>query len=382
MEALGQLTGGVAHDFNNILTVILGTAEMALESIDRGALRSGEDARPPLQQIRKAAERAAALTRQLLAFSRDQARDQEVLDPNRMIADLEPMLRRLIGEHIVLETSFGDETGQVRVDAGQLEQVLLNLVLNARDAMPGGGRLVIESGAVNLGPDYVARHQDARPGPHVMIRVRDTGCGMSREMLERIFDPFFTTKPRGQGTGLGLATVRRIVSRAGGHIVVASEPGSGTTFGICLPVVRGVAGPEVREGEASAPRRSETVLVCEDDEMLRDLTRQVLEAAGYGVLTAANGAHALQVAGSHSGPIHLLLTDAVMPETGGAELTRVLGRQRPGLRVLYMSGYGPQLLERQGLADGAELLEKPFSAAMLLARVRAVLERKPPAEGA
>jgi len=376
MEALGQLAGGVAHDFNNILTAILGNAEMLLERLRRGQAET-----PPermvaaLGQIQLAGERGAGLTRQLLAFSRKQVRRLELLDPNRVVGDMQRMLRRLIGEHIELETRLAPDIRLIRADVGQVEQVLLNLALNARDAMPQGGKLVIETANVSLGAHELAGHVDEPPGDYVTIRVRDTGCGMSRDTLGHIFEPFFTTKAIGKGTGLGLATVYGIVKQTGGLINVHSEPGRGSSFSVFFPAVEGREVPAQKPALGTELRGDETVLVCEDEEMVRALACEILRSNGYDVLTAADGEQALQLAERHPGEIQLLVTDTIMPGMSGIELARELSRRRSGLRVLLVSGYAPDEFTHQASAAGnLNLLQKPFSSTLLLRRVRQILD--------
>lgn len=375
MEAVGQLAGGVAHDFNNILTSILGNAELALNRLRKQLPAEGR-VLEEVQQIERSAERAAALTRQLLAFSRRQVARPQVLDLNGILANLEAMIRRLIAENIVLELCCAAEPARVEADVTQLEQVILNLVVNARDAMPGGGTLTIETSLVTLDEEYREHHAEARLGPHVLLAVSDTGCGMDAVTKERIFEPFFTTKPVGEGTGLGLATVYGIVKQSGGHVMVYSEPERGSTFRIYLPASQ-ISGPAA----AVAPQTpatvagTETLLVCEDDEMVRRLTAQMLTGAGYTVLSAADGAQAVHVASTYTGPIHLLVTDVIMPDINGRKLAETLQATRPQLQTLYMSGYTANVIAHHGVLDpGIHLLEKPFSRTALLQAVRRVLD--------
>ncbi len=373
MEAVGRLAGGVAHDFNNLLTVISGYSDMLL-----GSLRKEDPLWTIMEQINNAAERAAALTRQLLAFSRKQVLKPVVLDLNSLFGDMEKMLRRLIGEDIELSFCPDPELARVLADAGQLEQVLMNLIVNARDAMPRGGNLTIETHNVTLSADYVAGHPEARPGPHVMLAVSDTGSGMDAATQARIFEPFFTTKGSDKGTGLGLAMVYGIVKQSGGHIQVYSEPGVGTTFKIYLP--RHKNGMPLRKSEAGlAPPRlgTETVLLVEDDDSVRRLTRTILENQGYTVLEAKNGGEALLLCEQHPGDIHLLISDVVMPGMSGPQLVERLLRLRPSLRFLYVSGYTDDAIVHHGMLDPeTPFLQKPFSAEGLARMVREVLESR------
>ena len=370
METVGRLAGGVAHDFNNLLTVINGTADLALAD-----LREGDPLRADLQEIHRAGERAASLTRQLLAFSRRQIIKSEVLNLNAVIADMQSMLRRLIGEDIELAFVPGQNVGSVRADRGQIEQVVANLAVNARDAMPDGGRLILETRDVELDEVHAAEHPSVQPGPHVMLAISDTGIGMDEATRTRIFEPFFTTKGEGKGTGLGLSTVYGIVKQSGGSIWVYSELGRGTTFKIYLPRVQEVA----REGRAARPATmvtgTETILVVEDDGALRDLARRILRTAGYTVLTASNGGEALLLLEGHDGPVHLMLTDVVMPGMSGRELAARLADIRPQMKVLYTSGYTDDTILRHGvLNEAVHFIQKPYATAELRRKVREVLE--------
>ncbi len=369
MEAIGQLAGGVAHDFNNLLTVILGFAELLRED-----LASNDPALEGVSEIRKAADRATSLTQQLLAFSRRQILQPTVLNVNAVVTSAGEMLRRLIPATIALKICPGDHLRHVRADVTQLEQVLLNLVVNARDAMPHGGTLTIETTNVTLDEVFARRHGVApvAPGPFVMIAVSDTGVGMDSETQKRIFEPFFTTKPAGRGTGLGLATVFGIVKQSDGFVWVYSEEGKGTTFKVYLPAVDTV--PQVRD-ESSAhpeagPRGEETVLLAEDEESVRLLARTLLERCGYRVLDAATPAIAEHVSAHETGPIHLLVTDIVMPGSSGPELFARIAGLRPALRVLYMSGYADGAV----IELGAPFIQKPFSAMGFTRKVREVLD--------
>jgi len=369
MEAIGRLAGGIAHDFNNLLGVIIGYGDLLLRRIDEPSLR------PKLEQMVKAGERASVLTRQLLAFSRKQVLEPRVLDLNALVTEMDTMLRRLIGEDIQLVTVVAAALGRVRADPGQLEQVLMNVVVNARDAMPTGGRLTVETANVGLDPPYAAEHPGVRPGPHVMLAVSDTGVGMDPETRRRAFEPFFTTKPAGQGTGLGLATVYGIVRQSGGHIEVYSELGQGTSFKIYLPRVDEEAGATTAVPTAPPARGAETVLLVEDEDALREIASRILEEHGYTVLEARSGPAALELADKHPGPIHVLVTDVVMPQMPGRELAEQLAIRRPSLRVLFMSGYTEQAVLRHGvLSEGTAFLQKPFGPDSFLSKVRQVLD--------
>ncbi len=370
MEAVGRLAGGVAHDFNNLLQVILGTSELLEARVaPTGPVRAG------LDDIRRAAERAAGLTRQLLAYSRRQVLEPRVTDPNRLVAETERLLRRLIGEDIALEVRLAPDAGRVLVDPGQLQQVLLNLAVNARDAMPRGGTLTLETANLELDEAYTREHPGASPGPHVMIAVTDTGTGMDAATRERLFEPFFTTKETGKGTGLGLATAYGIVKQSGGSIYVYSEPGRGATFKVYLPRVD--AAPGVVAGPAPAephPAAGVTVLLAEDDELVRASVGAMLRHVGYSVLEAEHGAAALAVARAHPGPIALLVTDVVMPGMGGPALAEALAAERPETKVLFVSGYTTNAIVHHGVLDpGVAFLQKPFTHRDLLAKIRQVL---------
>ena len=371
MDAVGRLAGGVAHDFNNLLTVINGYSALLLERLPPGDL-----SRDLLEEIHKAGERSAGLTRQLLAFSRQQVLAPKSLDLNAVVADTERLLRRVIGEDVRLATALAPGLGTVRADPGQLEQVLMNLAVNARDAMPTGGRLTIETRNVDLDDAYARTHPDARPGPHVLLAVSDTGCGMTDQVMARIFEPFFTTKGPGKGTGLGLATVYGIVKQSGGHVGVYSEVGQGTTFKVYLPRVESAATAQDGRPRQQTPRwGAETVLVVEDEDGVRALTRRVLTGCGYTVLEAADGDEAVWVAAGHPGPIHLLITDVVMPGDGGQAVAERVREHHPEARVLYVSGYTDDAVVRHGiLHEHANFLQKPFSPVLLSHKVRDVLD--------
>ena len=378
MDAIGRLAGGVAHDFNNLLTVILGRTDIILRQ-----LKTEDPIRRGIELIQRTAGRAAELTRQLLAFSRKQVLEAVVLDLGAVTVDMKEMLARLIGEDIALVTTIAPGLGRVKADRGQIEQVVMNLAVNARDAMPKGGHLIVETDNVELDDEYVRRHMGARPGPYVMLAVSDTGVGMAREHQRHIFEPFFTTKEQGKGTGLGLATVYGIVKQSGGYIEVDSEPGRGTTFRIYLPRVDAAESAADRAARPAAPAGgTETILLVEDEEGVRELARDILRASGYTVLEARNGPEALLLGERHQGPLDLLLTDVVMPRMSGRELAERMGPLRPDLSVLYMSGYTDDAVIRHGVlgADTA-FLQKPFTPAALVQRVRETLDlaRREPA---
>jgi signal transduction histidine kinase/CheY-like chemotaxis protein len=370
MEAIGQLAGGIAHDFNNLLGIIIGYSQLFEEQLDEK-----HPLKPKVAQIQKAGERAAALTRQLLAFSRQQVLEPKVLDLNAVVADMSKMLHRLIGEDIDLVTVPAPDLGHVKADQGQMEQVIMNLAVNARDAMPQGGKLTITTANADLDDVYVRQHLAGAPGPYVVLQVSDTGCGMDRDTQARIFEPFFTTKESGKGTGLGLSTVYGVVKQSEGYIWVYSEPGQGTTFKIYLPRVDQPETPaEPVSGVRKDARGTETILVVEDAQALRELTRELLESAGYTVLEASDGAEALRIAKEHHGPIHLLLTDVVMPGMDGRALAESMVVSHPDLKVLYVSGYTDDAILRHGIFDSKiTLLQKPFRREDLTRKVRDVL---------
>ena len=372
MEAVGRLAGGVAHDFNNALGVITGYSELL-----QLALPEGETLRKQAEEIQKAGRRAASLTRQLLAFSRKQTIQPVVLDLNSIVTDIEKMLRRLIGEDIDLVIVGDPELKRVKADRGQIEQVLMNLAVNARDAMPQGGKLLIETSNAELDESYVRQHSYAKAGRYVKLATSDNGCGMSAETRSHIFEPFFTTKELGKGTGLGLSTVYGIVKQSEGYIWVSSEVGKGTTFEIYLPQVEAAADPIGHKLNGPLRGGTETILLAEDEESLRTLTRALLESSGYRVVEAQNAKSAIEVAQRHQGPIHLLLTDVIMPGMSGRELANNLMQSHPKLKILFMSGYTHDLIsQHRTLNSGPALLEKPFDAETLLTKVRAVLDEK------
>ena len=370
LEAIGQLAGGVAHDFNNLLGVIIGYSDLLLDSYG-----PEDPPRKKVEKIRKAADSAVSITRQLLAVGRKQVLETKVLDLNAVVTEMGRMLRRLIGEDIELVIAPSPELGRVEADPGQIEQIIMNLVVNARDAMPRGGRLIIGTGNAELDGAYRKQRPEVQPGPYVMLEVSDTGVGMDAEIQARIFEPFFTTKEKGKGTGLGLATVYGIVKQSGGYIWVYSEPGEGTTFKVYLPRVEAAVvafrSGAVREKLA---RASGTVLLVEDAEPLRTLARELLEGCGYTVLEAKDGAEAMEVAGQHAEPIHLLLTDVVMPGMSGPELAERLTPGRPGMKVLYVSGYTNEAVNhRLPMKEGMAFLQKPFTRQALASKVRELL---------
>jgi two-component system, cell cycle sensor histidine kinase and response regulator CckA len=371
MEAVGQLAGGIAHDFNNLLTVITGYSDLTLRRLDKES-----PFRSSLEEIKKAGERAASLTRQLLAFSRKQVLQPKVLQLNAIVADVDKMLRRLIGEDIDPLTLLEPSLGQIKADPGQIEQVILNLAVNARDAMPQGGKLTIETDNVYLDNQYARRHTAIQPGQYVMLAVSDTGCGIDAETQMRIFEPFFTTKEQGKGTGLGLSTVYGIVKQSGGHLWVYSEVGKGTTFKIYLPRVDGVnERDEARDTMAKLPQGRETVLLTEDEEQVRQMIQMILEMNGYHVLAASGGEEALALYKQHEGQIDLIITDVVMPQMSGRELAQSLEVLHPGIKVLYMSGYTDDAIVRHGLLDQEiAFLQKPFTPDALMRKVREVLD--------
>lgn len=374
IDSVGRLAGGVAHDFNNLLTGILSYTELALHAVGDGP------ARGHLEVVDQTARRAADLTQKLLAFSRRQVMEPRVVAANDLVAGIEKLLRGVIEENVMLVVRADPDAGRVRVDPGQIEQVLVNLAVNARDAMPGGGTLTIGTANVTIDETSAGAVPGVAPGEYVLISVGDTGSGMTDEVKAHLFEPFFTTKERGRGTGLGLATSYGIVRQSGGHIVAYSEVGHGTLMKVYLPRVHDAAEP--REPPAmvgGAPRGGETVLVVEDDAALRSVTALILGQLGYTVLQASGGEEAIQVAAAHSGPVDLLLSDVVMPGMSGTELAARLREDHPGMRVLLMSGYASDSVVRQGLADrGAAFIPKPFSLGTLGRKVRAVLDSAGP----
>jgi two-component system cell cycle sensor histidine kinase/response regulator CckA len=370
MEAIGRLAGGVAHDFNNLLTVISGYAAI---------LRENPSATQPLDEIEHAAEQAAALTAQLLAFSRRQVLHPQAVDVNDIVGAMGPMLERIIGDDVQVAVQLGDGVPPVEADRAQIERVVLNLAANARDAMPRGGRLTIETALVELDESYIATHGDVTPGRHVLLAVSDTGVGMTEEVRKRLFEPFFTTKEGGGGTGLGLATVFGVVKQSGGSIFVYSEEGRGTTFKIYLPVTsRSVPVPSADGNGPASHRGSETVVVVEDDASVRTLVRLMLGQCGYQVLEAPDADAAITLCDEHPDGVDLLLTDVVMPDIGGRALADRLTALFPQLRVLFMSGYSDEAVFRHGIIrPDTAFIEKPFSQAALARKVREVLDLTP-----
>ncbi len=375
MESIGRLAGGIAHDFNNLLTVMLSYCELVLVSLEEE-----DETREDVEEIKAAAERASKLTRQLLAFGRQQIFEVKVLDLNDLIEEMIPMLERLIGEDIVLDVTMSPDAGKVLADRGQLEQVLMNLVVNARDAMPGGGTLGIATGALSLDASEPTEHPELRTGRYARLRVTDTGTGMDAKTRARIFDPFFTTKPTGKGTGLGLSTAYGIVKQSEGAISVDSAVGEGSTFDVILPET-----DQEAEGAVVTPKRSrgragnETVLLVEDESQVREVIRSVLERNGYSVLEADGAERALELCEVHGVEIDLLLTDLVMPQMNGRQLAREILRRRPQTKVLYMSGYASDVAVRMGIRDGdLDFLAKPILPGSLVAKVREVLVAERP----
>ena len=371
MEAVGRLAGGVAHDFNNLLTVIKGYTELMLSD-----LKTSNPMRAEMEEVQKAADRAAALTRQLLAFSRRQVLAPKVVNLNDLVEDMHKLLRRLLGEDVELCNKLDRNLGSVTADPGQIEQVIMNLAVNARDAMPTGGKLTLETANVELDQAYSRQHAPIKPGSYVMLAITDTGFGMSAETLCHVFEPFFTTKEQGKGTGLGLSTVYGIVKQSGGYIWPYSEPGMGTTFKIYLPRVAETAEPLPAPAVASKKLGgTETILLVEDEEGVRGLTRQLLERHGYTVLEAEHGRDALLLCERYSGPIHLLLSDVVLAQMSGRELAQRLSPLRPKMKILYMSGYSDEAIVHHGVLEpGTAFLQKPFTTEALMRKLRDVLD--------
>ncbi len=375
MQAVGTLAGGVAHDFNNLLTTILGYAGFA-----KNRLKKDSDLYDEIEEIRKAGEKAAALTRQLLAFSRKQIIQPKVLLINKIVGEMQKMLKRLIREDVEIKTVLDPELFPVKLDPGQFEQVIMNLVVNARDAMPTGGHLTIETANMELDIDYFRdRGVEEKPGDYVMVAVTDTGAGMNEQIQSRIFEPFFTTKERGHGTGLGLSTVYGIVKQNDGHIWVYSEPGKGTTFKVYFPRVdAGLFHDSKEYFDEKMNKGYETILLVEDNASLLKMTKKMLTNYGYQVLTAKNGEEALEISGMHEGPIHLVLTDVVMPIMGGVNLVEQIRIKRPEIKVIYMSGYTDNSIAHYGILDkDLEFLQKPFTSKDLGRKIKKVLKQKP-----
>jgi two-component system cell cycle sensor histidine kinase/response regulator CckA len=371
MEAIGILAGGIAHDFNNLLSVILSYTEFAMH-----ALREGDPLKDDLLEVKKAGERAAVLTRQLLAFGRKQLLQPVVLNLNHVAEGIEKMLRRILGEDIDFVQVLAPDLGMVRADPGQMEQVLMNLVVNARDAMSEGGKLTIETSNVELDEEYAAHHVSVKPGRYVQLAVTDTGCGMDEQTKTQLFEPFFTTKEKDKGTGLGLSTVYGIVKQSGGNIWVYSEIGLGTTFKIYLPRELSVTATATRlRAILKSTTGTETILLVEDEESLRKVAKRSLEAAGYTVLTAAAGDEALLISAQHPGVIHLLLTDVIMPRMSGNALAQAILKTRTTIKVLFMSGYADNAFVHHGVVDeGTHFIGKPFTATDIVHKIRSVLD--------
>jgi len=372
MEAVGQLAGGVAHDFNNLLTAITGYSDLTLKK-----LNAGDPLRRNMEEIMRASNRATSLTRQLLAFSRKQMLQSKIIDLNAAVEEIDKMLRRLIGEDIDLVTLLEPRLCKIKADPGQIEQVILNLAVNARDAMPQGGKLTIETGHANLNETYEQTHVGVKAGHYVMLAVSDTGTGMDAETQRRIFEPFFTTKAVGKGTGLGLSTVYGIIRQSGGNIRVHSEAGKGSTFRVYLPVAEEVSEAESKTDPAEVPGGEETILLVEDEEIVRNLTREILEMNGYRVLVAVNGEEACRICMDPVGKIDLVITDVVMPQMSGRELAERVAMMRPETRVLYISGYTDDAVVRHGVLEkDMPFLQKPFTPDSLGQKIRDILETK------
>ena len=369
MESVGRLAGGVAHDFNNLLTVINGYSQILL-----GKLNPSDPIRANIEEIHKAGERAGTLTRQLLAFSRKQVLNPRTVDLNGIVRQMHPMLQRLVTEDVGVELTLENAIGMVSVDPHQIENVILNLVINSRDAMPKGGTILLETSVVELDEDYARLHAEARPGKFVVLAVSDNGEGMDEETQGRIFEPFFTTKPSGHGTGLGLSTVQGVVAQSGGHINVYSEKGHGTTFRLYLPAAVAEEAPAEGEPAGAAEGGSETILVVEDMPAVRTFAVEVLRSYGYQVVSAGNAAEALLIFEREKGRVDLVLTDVVMPNVSGAELAKQLAKRQPDLKVLFMSGFTNNVILRgESLEQGVNVIEKPFRAEDLAEKVRAIL---------
>jgi PAS domain S-box-containing protein len=370
LESIGQLAGGVAHDFNNLLGVILNYAEFVIDELPAES-RLRED----LEEIRAAARRGADLTRQLLIFSRREAVRLQPVDVNALISGLEKFLRRALGEHVVLQLDLDPQARTISADPGRIEQVLVNLAVNGRDAMPDGGPLVVKTSTALVDAESAAAHAGVDPGEYVVLTVSDDGCGMTAEVAQRAFEPFYTTKPKGQGTGLGLATVWAIANEAGGRVGIYSEPGFGTSIKVYLPASdQPTAAQFSRPAEAAVPARGEVVLIVEDEDAVRRVAERILTRSGYSVRCAAGGAEALEILAEQ--PVDLLLTDVIMPGMLGPELAAKVRAEQPGVKVIYMSGYSDRLLSRQALdaAAAGEYIEKPYTAIQLAAKVRSVLD--------
>ncbi len=372
LESIGRLAGGVAHDFNNLLSIILGHAKLLKERLPEGGPFANG-----VGQIEQAAESAADLTRQLLAYSRQQVLQPRVLDLNSVVAGVDPLIRRLIGAHIHFQTILDPNLGRVKADAGQIEQVIMNLAINARDAMPAGGKLIVETFNAEVDDLYRQQRPIVPLGLYVVLSVADTGIGINKEIEGRIFEPFFTTKAKGKGTGLGLATVFGIVKQSGGYIWVYSEPGMGTTFKVYLPITQEALQPSVPKIPVPTATGSETILLVEDQPSLRELGRIILERDGYQVLSAGTPAEALKIAAAYAEPIHMLVTDVVLPGMNGPVLAEQLTRSRPQIKVLFVSGYTENVIGHHGeLAPETNFLEKPFTHETLSAKIRSILDQE------
>jgi PAS domain S-box-containing protein len=373
MEAVGLLAGGIAHDFNNLLSVILGNSELLLDTAQAGP------ASHYAHEIKKATRRAAELTRQLLAFSRKQVLHPAILDLNAVIQDVGKILQRVIGEDVRIVTDLATNLGSIRADRGQIEQILMNLATNARDAMPNGGKFTLRTGNIDLGPEDAARHSWVKVGQYIHLAVSDTGMGMTEDVRSRVFEPFFTTKGRGRGTGLGLATAYGIVKQSAGFIWVSSAPGAGTTFDIYFPRLEEKAARLVSDLEVRSeyPRGTETILLLEDEEALRQVTCEFLTASGYTVLQAARSEHAIEVASKHKGSISLIVSDIVLPDRNGPSTVAKMQGLHPEAKVLYVSGYTEVPVAQQLVAEGATLLQKPVSRSDLLRKVDEMLHIRP-----
>jgi two-component system, cell cycle sensor histidine kinase and response regulator CckA len=372
MESIGKLAGGIAHDFNNLLTAINGYAELSLDQAPPGSLLHAN-----LFEIKSAGERAASLTRQLLAYSRKQVLATKVLNLNAIVESMHNMLARIIGEDLQLIPMLDPSLGQVKVDPGQMEQVILNLVVNSRDATPQGGRVILETRNVELGETATALHPEIIPGRFAMLAVSDSGCGMDPHVMSRIFEPFFTTKAFGKGSGMGLSMVQGIVVQSGGYIYAYSEPGNGSTFKIYLPLVESpqLRAPETEIRLPPAARGNETILLVEDEEGVRRFVRQILEMQGYRVLEASDGLEGIRVSEKHPGPVDLIVTDVIMPRKNGRELAQQVMRDRPGIKVIFMSGYTDDFIVREGLIEAdTNFIQKPFAPSALNRLIRATLE--------
>ena len=374
MEAIGRLAGGIAHDFNNLLTIIKGYSQLSLHELkEEGPLKEN------IEEINKASEKASDLTRQLLSFSRSQMMEMKVIDLNNIVRNLDKMLRRVIGEDVELITCLADDLGRIKADPGQIEQVIMNLAVNAKDAMPSGGKLAIETANVELDGIYARSHIGVKPGRYVMLLVSDTGMGMAPEVKKKVFEPFFTTKEKDKGTGLGLSTVYGIVKQSGGDIWVYSEPSYGTTFKIYFPRVdepQDIEGVKEEGVEEGLPLGDETILLVEDNEEVRKVTARILKMQGYRVLEASNEGDAFSICDQHDGPINLMVTDIVMPKMDGPELAKQLLSLYPEMKVIYMSGYVENIIPHHGILEkGMEYIQKPFTVNELARKVREVLDK-------